>query len=64
MSVSLVQKSVDALEIIGNETDDTTAASINRALQFYAWWIRAEANGYTHFVRDRDGEMSQILRVG
>uniref|UniRef100_UPI003F49B1E8 hypothetical protein n=1 Tax=Actinoplanes sp. CA-151224 TaxID=3239904 RepID=UPI003F49B1E8 len=60
-TINLVRRAVRALEIATEETGDNRTDTFNRAIQVYAYIVKAEKEGKSLYLVGPDGEKERLL---
>lgn len=60
VTVNLTERAVRALELAVSITPDSKTDTVNRALQAYAYLLRAMDQGSEILIRQPDGEIAKI----
>lgn len=63
VTVNLTPRAVAALEQVAAITGETKTDAINRALQVYALLHRTQEDGGAIYIREREGQEMERLRV-
>jgi len=60
LTVNLIPKAVTAMEEAATLRSDSKTDTVNRALQAYAFFVRALADGNEIYLKDPDGNLHQV----
>ena len=60
LTVNLIPRADRALTIAAEKTGDTRTDTVNRALQFYAYFVQEITRGRNVYVGDSAGDLEKI----